>query len=198
MLEIIKVKDDDELFCQYPGQYRPQPVFIQLDPLEGTLHADYSADNMTPFSVWHGLKRRYHIRPAPAEMVNELMEQIAPLAERVAAGWDSEWDGSNNVGTLTEDAVEAEEEIEVIINGMLESGEFPQVVDASAVESRSEWLDIIPADMTDEELEAEAAVAEKDYFNDGDTIVVGVLSFFDDVRELARELAEDEEDEGAI
>jgi hypothetical protein len=52
---------------------------------------------------------------ADEDKLDELAAQLAPLVARVSAGHDTEWDGSNYVGVLDDDAQEASDEIEEII-----------------------------------------------------------------------------------
>lgn len=113
-IRIIECTDPTELYRHYDGQSEPQPAYIELDTQDGSLHADYNAEigNAIPFSVYHGLHRRYGIPILTGDAANRVMEEIAPLAERIVAGTEVEWDGNNNVAVLTADALAAEEELE--------------------------------------------------------------------------------------
>lgn len=68
-----------------------------------------------PMDVWHGQVRRYPIEtPAPdaealVKMVND--GEFDELLDRIAHGHVVIWDGSNNVGRLTNDADLAEDEL---------------------------------------------------------------------------------------
>lgn len=113
-VRIIECTDPAELHHHYDGQTEPQPAYIELDLRAGTLLATFDAEigGAVPFSVYHGFERRYGIPSLTAEAANRVMEELAPLANRILADWDEEWDGNNMVARLGEDAQAAEEEIE--------------------------------------------------------------------------------------
>lgn len=165
-LEIRNLTEWDALYCQYPGQTNQQDCYLELDCRTGLLTATYNAEigNAIPFSVYHGHDRRWGIPCLTADAANALMAEIAPLAERVLAGYRGEFDGNNVVARLSEDAVAAEAEIESVIDAL----HVDETNGVSGVEA-DEWLadcrPDITADTTDEELrtlaaklEAEAAV----------------------------------------
>lgn len=113
----VKIKEcvhADELFCHYDGQYERQPCYIELGLRDGMLLADWDAivGSGTPGSVYHGFDRRWAIPCLTAEAANRVMQEIAPLASRMLADWEEEWDGNNMVAVLGEDAQAAEEEIQ--------------------------------------------------------------------------------------
>ncbi|MGW3563518.1 helix-turn-helix domain-containing protein [Streptomyces sp. NPDC000941] len=114
-VRIIECTSPTELYRHYDGQSEAQPAYIELDVREGTLLADYNAEvgNAVPFSVFHGFERRYGIPVLHAEAANRVMKELAPLAERILADWEEEWDErrGNKVAVLGDDAQEAEEEI---------------------------------------------------------------------------------------
>jgi transcriptional regulator with XRE-family HTH domain len=113
-VRIIECTDPTELYRHYDGESEPQPAYIELDTQAGTLHADYDSEigGAIPFSVYHGLDRRYGIPILTADAANRVMEEIAPYADRIIAGTTTEWDGNNTVAVLDDDALAAEEEIE--------------------------------------------------------------------------------------
>jgi hypothetical protein len=122
---------EDHLYHRYPGQTNPQPTHIEIDPETRTLSADWNAEigNAVPARVWHGLVRRYAL-PSPylsQAAIKRIMEDIAPLAVRVCDGFASRWDGHNTVGVLNEDAMDAEEAIERILDNA--SVEEPDCID---------------------------------------------------------------------
>jgi len=109
------------LFHQYPQQCQAQDAYIQLDPEDGTLHADWSGEigNGVPSDVWHGLSRRYYIAPSlKGEAIADLLEDsdLLGLVARICAGYEETWDGSNNVGTLTDDAQDAEDDLKRLLD----------------------------------------------------------------------------------
>ena len=201
-VKIISVKNDTELFCHYARQSEPQKCFIALDLEDGTLWADYNAEigSAVPEAVWNGRTIRF---PAPcmtANGMNRLMDEIAPLAERVLAGASIEWNGNNHVGKLDEDAQDASDEIERICDELEPAPE----------ETVTEWDACVFYDAVKDELgvtanstNAElAALAEKmesedsiDPGSGGPIIQNGTLEFLKSIRDKLREEAEENDEE---
>lgn len=123
-VRVIECDTPDELHRQYDGEMQPQPCYIELDLREGTLLADWNAEvgNAVPESVYHGFERRYRIPCLTADAANRVMNEIAPLAGRVVAGFEEEWDGKNMVARLSDDAQNAEDEIETRLGNPTEAG----------------------------------------------------------------------------
>ena len=107
-------------FHWYEGQCSPQGAYLELDPDDKSLIADWNGEigNAIPFDVYHGRRMRYGFSPStPLQEVRAFMEEIAPLAVRVIAGYSEDYDGNGNlVGRLNEDARDAEDEILDILN----------------------------------------------------------------------------------
>jgi len=101
------------LHRQYAGQHKPQPCYVSLSCDTGNLSASYDPEigNGVPFSVYHGREQRWSIPALTEEAANGLLAEILPLAERVVAGYERVWNGSNHVGQFTEDAEQAMESI---------------------------------------------------------------------------------------
>jgi hypothetical protein len=113
-VNIIRVASNGDLYHQYPRQSNPQPCYVELDCRTGELTADYNSEigNAVPASVYHGHTRRWAIPILGADAANELLQAIAPLAERVLAGYDSVWNGNNLVAELTPGAADAIDRIQ--------------------------------------------------------------------------------------
>lgn len=125
------------VYCQYQGQHQPQPAYIELDcRAGGELEADYSGEigNAVPMYYWHNLAVRWGI---PAETTGTSLQTLfsdsdfLACCQSIVDGFDDRWDGSNWVGTYTENAQAAIEEAERIITAAIESAE---------VSSAEEWL----------------------------------------------------------
>lgn len=116
-VSIIPCTEPAELFRHYDGQSEAQGAYIELDTQDGTLLADWDGEigGAVPFSVHHGLQRRYSIPILTADAANRIMQEILPLAERIVAGAQTDWDGNNTVVVLDEDAAAAEEEVEKLL-----------------------------------------------------------------------------------
>jgi hypothetical protein len=182
-VNITPVADTADLFCLYPGQQEPQSTYIALDIRDGALWASYSGEigNAIPMNVYHGLVRRYYLPyPMLADVANELMADIMPLAQRVLDGASVEWDGSNRVGRLTLNAADAEAEIEAIILGYESGQEYNGVAWCDA----ADWFQFTE-DEVRERLAAGATVEElaEEYDGDGSSpdspILVGLENYLE-------------------
>lgn len=207
-VRIIECTDPTELFRHYDGQSEPQSAYIELDTQNETLSASYDAGigSGVPASVYHGLDRRYGIPILTADAANRVMEEIAPLANRVIAGTKAVWDGNNTVAEFTEDALAAEEEIEELLglpsqdsgwgsepNQGFDDSDLVGVWDIDGATNGSEVDDYdITADTTDgrlEEIEQEI-LADLAVCN-GSTVAV-CHGLDDYLKELRDELAEED------
>lgn len=117
------------LYKRYPGQSQPQRAHIELDE-EGTVTAGINGEigNAVPMDVWHGRTLRWSVSPyAFGPSLEDLINspRVIELFERVHAGRTVEWDGSNHVGRLDEDAEAAALELEAIFAP--DSGEYDLV-----------------------------------------------------------------------
>ena len=97
--------------------WQPLKAFLDLDE-EGwvTIGPDeeYGA---IPEPVWHNRWIRFGVNnELTIEEIDQLLEEITPLLEAVHAGHWVEWNGSNHVGQLTEEAQQAKEAIECKID----------------------------------------------------------------------------------
>lgn len=117
MIHVAHVSPATALHHRYPGQTSAQPCHVELDCQDGELTADYNVEigNAVPLVVWHGHVRRYSIPCLSADAANEVLDEIAPFAQRVLNGYSSRWDGNNHVADLDADAIDAEEQIRAII-----------------------------------------------------------------------------------
>ena len=118
-VQVHHVTGPTDLYCQYSGQYQRQAAFVALSLETGSLWADYDGEigNAVPFDVWHRRVLRWYIPALRAEAANALLDEIAPLAQRVLDGASIEWNGHNMVGRLTTDADAAAIEIDHACSG---------------------------------------------------------------------------------
>jgi hypothetical protein len=152
-------KPETHLYDRYPGQ-QPQGTYLELDCDEGILRAESDPEigGAIPMSVYHGCRRRWHLPSVylTAQAIGQIMDEIAPLCERVLAGYSSEWDGNNHVGRLVGDAVDAADEIDAAMQPgrVVGDAECIQVWDASEYYSATHDDVVDQArQMTDEDLE---------------------------------------------
>lgn len=125
-----------DLHHTYPGQLKPQPVYVYLDCQTRTLSAAYDSEigNGVPAAQYAGLVQAWEIPALRADAANTLLDEIAPLAERVCGGFVAEYDQNGNlVAEFDEDAEQAREEIEKLCD---QSG----VDDMLNVWDAADWL----------------------------------------------------------
>lgn len=134
-IEINCVESDTELHHHYRGQTSAQDCYVWLNCKTSKIGASHNAEigNAVPFAVHHGHTQRWSIPVLKAAPANALLDEIAPLAARVVAGYSSEWDGSNHVAEFDEDAEEARDEIKILCERATSDAEH---CDGSAV---AEW-----------------------------------------------------------
>lgn len=195
----IKIKPvTSTLYLKYPGQTDVQRVHVVLDCRDGELTAESDGETGggMPMAVYDNLIQRWTIPCLKEGPANTLLEEIAPLAERVVAGFEIFFRGSNRVGRFSPDAVEACEAIALLCEGAgADPMDLVQVWDASAffsglgsalAQARSLG---ITAETTDEEL---SAIGERELANaDGVDRIEGMESHLTWVRTKAREACEE-------
>lgn len=174
---IVRVPHPTALFHRYPGEQQEQDCFLALDLETGRLECDWNGEigNGVPMSVHHRRALRWTIPTLTDVSANELMDKVAPLAQRILDGSSVEWDGNNNVGRLNADAEDADDEIRDITEGW---GEEPDLVHSwSAFDWYSEGDDPAPelgltADTTDGQLYDIEKKAEADINATAEGVVV--------------------------
>jgi hypothetical protein len=181
----ISLTNGDELYLKYQGQHQSQNAHVWFDTRSGKLFAAASAEigNGVPFDVYHGLTLRWSIPALTESAANALLEDIAPLAQRIYDDSSEEWDGHNHVGRLGDDAAAARDEIEAMCDTkQWDEGDIIEHWDAS------EWYAPInaatelgiTARTTDEEL---LAIAEKEEADAEPRVIEGVLEYLTKLRD---------------
>ena len=176
------------LFCQYPGQTRPQAAYVTLDE-HGTITADYTGDvgnSFTPQSVWDGRAYRFRVSSyVNAALLVEWLEGIEAraLLERMHTGHSIEWDGNNNVGRLTDDADRAHDAFAEALEGFGEDTPA-QIWSAADWLSDAHLCDLWPADQTAQQAADTIVAAAQSYgvyIHDSmvDALLSRAASFFD-------------------
>lgn len=103
------------LYLHFPRQTNPQPAHVCLDCRSGKLTAQADPNiNGTPMEVYNGHVRRWTIPTLREGPANALLDEIAPIAARVLAGYGTTFSGGNKVASFTPDAEAADEEIRVL------------------------------------------------------------------------------------
>jgi hypothetical protein len=150
------------LYCQYGGQTTPQPAYLYIHLPDRTVWADYASEigyGMTT-DVYHGHTLRYRLASpyVSADAVNDLYDEIGPLASSLADMYSSRWDGNNHVGGYSDpqEAARISEEIELLC---AECGSGS--IDCDQVYDAEDWMeggdpadDGLTADMSDADVEA--------------------------------------------
>lgn len=211
-IRIVRCTNDDELYCHYNGQSDPQPCFIELDLSNKVLLADYNANigGAVPVTVYSGIDRRYTIPILTAEAANKTMEQILPLADRIAADSEIEFDGRNNVAVLGDDAKAAEEEIRKHLGldpgdpdywhrGANQGFDDSELVSIWSVDSATNGNEVeeygITAKTTDERLTAIAIEIMDDLIGISNSDVVACHGLYEHLRGLRDELESEQADD---
>lgn len=112
-------KEIAPLHHQYPGQCSVQPASLELDE-NGVVSAGWDGEIGGGISMyaWSGRTICWSLPDSlTGEAVADFVarEDVAALLARIHDGHSVEWDGSNNVGRLTEGAAEAQQDLEQLI-----------------------------------------------------------------------------------
>lgn len=181
------------VYSRYPREIRPQPAYLEIDPQERTVTADYSGEigNAVPASVWHGVILRV---PIPSDVLRSALchylEQPETLAllRTVIDGHEVRLDRqSNHVGVLdggNENGGPAGDAL-VRLEWELAELETGQVCQAG------DWIEYgdscgITAATTDEQLAAIKAELQSIADRDGIHMVEGLDDELERIRERIR------------
>jgi hypothetical protein len=186
--------EGNELHRQYSGQHAPQPCFVEFDCDDGELRASYNPEigNGVPFNVWHRRAIRWRIPALTAEAANGLLADILPYAETILAGYESEWDGHNHVGSYTDAASEAIEAVNSLCDRDWD-GQSTESWDAGDWFGSEGGYDYqcrslgITAATTDEEI---AAIADRQESDAHPRILTGAIEHLTTLRDHAIDAAE--------
>mgnify|MGYP001191486574 CR=1 FL=1 len=129
MAETVKVKKNisrwDEL--TFVRNRRLTPV-LQIDLRDGVVANDLVVrENTVPVDVYNGLVLEFYIPKTadPKKVVSALENgEWAHLFEKIVAGAEVWWDGSNRRGRLNDDAADAAYELERVLVGLRETSRY--------------------------------------------------------------------------
>lgn len=195
-VEIDYVENQFDLYRWYDRQSEPQPCFVQFHTETGSLTADFDAEigNAVPMHVCHRRVLRWSIPLLTADRVNDLLDQLAPLCERIYSGSRTVWDGNNHVGRLDADAEKAREEIEAICDALesdvnvWEAGDFLQCTGRTDADRAREAG--ITVDTTDDDLCAIAGKTLTDARSNGVDILRRLVPTLEGLRAALRAAAD--------
>lgn len=183
-------KEIAPLHHQYPGQCSVQPAYLELYE-DGSVSADWDGEigGGTPMNVWNGRSIRWSLPDSlTGEAVADFLarEDVAALLARIHEGHSVEWDGSNNVGRLTEDAAEAQQDLEQLIqSNPFSESDFAWVMTAREWAFGEQNVAEVWPDQS-ETLEAVAARVEHDTIHADARIVLTTKmqdAFLDEIEE---------------
>jgi len=173
------------------------------DPAEIRLHgpeAQSSGDGV-PMAQWHGVSRRYDLPTyAKGRAVAEFLRDsdVAAALTRILAGGTVEWDGSNNKGSLDDDAMDADYDLEIEIDRFEDRIQGDPTSTISVWDAGDFFVDGLPeeipqvtAESTDDDLGAIEEAIEAEAWDEADG-VYGIAAYLKRVRDEARDAAEDE------
>jgi hypothetical protein len=196
----------------YDGQYpRQMPIYLKIFLSGETANIAAQTQNYdisgTPFSEWHGHDRVFGLpNNVDASALHDFVKiDIAPLVEKVAAGYTNEWDGNNYVAGFTDDSSNALDEIERALDdaptfdegGLWDLGEW---LDATTcrptIEDPSGKVDghKITARTTDDELDNIKNLIESAATDDNVVLDGNLDEYLTEIRDDCRDLTDDEED----
>ena len=112
-MSTIKIKDEYKLqlapvFLQYPSNASPQSAYVYLDE-NGDVWGDpdYQSGTMSN-DVYHNRTLRFQISPClTGKDLDSLLKEISPLLQEVHDDHSVEWDGSNMVGRISDEAMDS-------------------------------------------------------------------------------------------
>jgi hypothetical protein len=189
----------DGIDCDLPETDYELAEFVGHPGWELQLVADWSRKQLTwttkiagdtslPMSEWQGHQERFRVPAMTKADARGLLFDLAPLAARVCAGYHSEWDGSNVIGQLTDDAFTAANRMIVTINEAIDSRHHPD--GAGELWAAEEWLqgelpECINELSTDAELRTEASDIQKEAHHVG-LHLHGLDDYLEGIRETER------------
>lgn len=133
------------VYHRYPQQTSAQPAYIEMDK-DGAVGVDWDGiiGGGVPMDVWHRQTQRWSI---PNTVIGAALadflgrDDVQALLERIHAGHSVEWDGSNHVGRLNQDAVDASYALERLCETTWDHSDHAQIW------SCANWLpDLRPLD----------------------------------------------------
>jgi len=129
------------LYNRYQTQCNPQPAYVELDCEEEIVSADWDGEigGGVPFDVWHHRTMRVDVNECvKGDFLADLLEsdEFKTLYERVFKGYSSDFNGQSNlVGHLDDDAQEAIEKIEVLLQSYITTEDCADVYEVR------DWLE---------------------------------------------------------
>lgn len=183
------------LYYKYAGQLQPQDAYIEMDE-GGGISAEWNGEigNAVPAGVWHHRSLRWSITPEVSqEMLDELLADGSELRRLLAVvheGHSVDWNDSNHVGVLNDDAQAARHDVDNLLHRLGEEDCLPVWEAADWLGGCTVWrdgcvivcMDEITSATTDAALELLAAEYEGEAEHEG-VCVDGILEHLTELRE---------------
>ena len=180
-------------YYRYSGQPNQQ-CYIYLNCDDRTTYTVYDRVPCDMFPLFVHLNRvlKFSIPAVKMETVLEIMIELTPDFAVICDGYDTVWDGKNTVGRFTDLAREVIENIKL----QSETGTLVSPNDVLSFVEATDWLqDLTASDLQisdgtkDNKLKEIAENLEVEAFNRDNTVLNGILSHLERIREKAREVA---------
>lgn len=117
-ITITPIMEATELYHHDPTMAIRQSCHLHLDIEHGTLEATVvqrGYENSMPSSVYHHRSVLWTIPCLTRTAANQLMAEVALIAQRIVSGTEIEWDSANFIGTQDADATVAIDEVSSLI-----------------------------------------------------------------------------------
>lgn len=165
----------------------------------------YVGGDGVPITEWHKRDLVYTVAQGPAVIALDALRadlaeggKLSVLIDRIKAGHETEFDGSNMVGRLSADADLASRELEEALNGPIHGwGDAPYIDTASAVWDEEAYLhdsarSEITGSMTNDEIDAWLAEVRGHAPSDGVVLQGDATDWLRQLRDEKRAAASEE------
>jgi hypothetical protein len=204
-ITVIYPASEDALYKRYQDRDAAQPCHLDLDLEDGELMVYYNPTigGSIPDSVHHRRRFWLAIPCLTGTAARELLDAVAPAAQRVLDGATIDWDGHNHVGHLAADAIAAYDTLEALVERWSRE-DYPTVQPVDVEEWIREGDDPcetheLTADTTDAELAEMVRKVEDEIRSSFDGVCVpeGVEEHLTKQRDVLRQRCRDELTEAA-
>ena len=179
----------ERIILRLDPQKREATVTVRSHDIDGTLG-----------SVYHGRQHEYPVdEQVDATRFRAWLEERSDLLRRICDGHTVEWDGSNRVGQLTDDAQKASDKLQNLLHPAGRPHGFETDLPTHHVSIMQAGMYLAPAraevinefeisaDTSDERLEEIAPEVEEEARYDAEAKLVGTLSELEAMRDELRE-----------
>lgn len=187
-IETLDETNQTQLYEKYYGQFNPQGVYLEINNEYARFRTNAEIGNGVSMDVWNGETVRISVPCLNASRANYCLEKLEQEIITVMDGIEVNWNGSNHVGRLTENAEEARDEIDRFINENVSEDEVVEAWEAADWFAPCKHELGVTSKSTDHELDI---LAEK-YEDELETnqIVSGISEY---LYELRKQLQDNEE-----